>query len=64
MDTGVDHRRRGEEFLVCAKREPEHEVHFISMAEAWFRLANQAERIQALTDRVRPLFPEFHSSVM
>ena len=64
MDTGADYRRRAAQFLVYAKREPEREAHFISMAESWFRLANQAERIQALTDRVRPLFPEIQSSVL
>ena len=64
MDTGADYRRRAAQFLVYAKREPERAAHFISMAESWFRLANQAERIQALTDRVRPLFPEIQSSVL
>jgi len=55
MDTGADYRRRAAEFLVYAKREPERAAHFISMAESWFRLANQAERIQALipNDRAR-----------
>jgi hypothetical protein len=45
------------EFLVYAKREPEREAHFMSMAESWLRLANQAERIQALTDHARPIIP-------
>ena len=50
MDTGADCRRHAAEFLVHAEREPEREAHFMSMAESWLRLANPAERIQALTD--------------
>jgi hypothetical protein len=57
MDTGADCRRHAAEFLVHAEREPEREAHFISMAESWLRLANQAERIQALTDHARPFIP-------
>jgi hypothetical protein len=53
MDTGADCRRHAAEFHVYA--EPEREV--ISMAESWLRLANQAERIQALTDHARPIVP-------
>ena len=61
MDTGADCRRHAAEFLVYAEREPEREAHFISMAETWLRLANQAERIQALTDQRGPLFPEIQT---
>jgi hypothetical protein len=57
MDTGADCRRYAAEFLIYAEREPECEAHFISMAETWLRLANQAERIQALTDHARPIIP-------
>ena len=57
MDTGAECRIHAAEFLVQAKREPEREAHLISMSESWFRLANQAERIQALIDQARPVIP-------
>ena len=57
MDTGAECRIHAAEFLVQAKREPEREAHLISMSESWFRLANQAERIQALIDHARPVIP-------
>jgi hypothetical protein len=57
MDTGAECRIHAAEFLVKAKREPEREAHLISMSESWFRLANQAERIQALIDHARPVIP-------
>ena len=57
MDTEAECRIHAAEFLVQAKREPEREAHLISMAESWFRLANQAERIQALIDHARPVIP-------
>jgi hypothetical protein len=57
MDTGAECRIHAVEFLVQAKREPEREAHLIRMSESWFRLANQAEQIQALTDHARPIIP-------
>ena len=57
MDTGAECRIHAAEFLVQAKREPEREAHLISMSESWFRLANQAKRIQALIDHARPVLP-------
>ena len=57
MDTGAECRIHAAEFLVQAEREPEREAHLISMSESWFRLANQAERIQALIDHARPVIP-------
>ena len=44
--------------VLGTKREPEREAHLISMAESWLRIAINAEQIQALTDRARPLFSE------
>jgi len=55
MDTGAECRIHAAEFLVQAKREPEREAHLISMAESWLRTAINAEQIQALTDRARPI---------
>ncbi len=55
MDTGAECRIHAAEFLVQAKREPEREAHLISMAESWLRIAINAELIQALTDRARPI---------
>jgi len=55
VDTGAECRIHAAEFLVQAKREPEREAHLISMAESWLRIANNAEQIQALTDRARPI---------
>jgi hypothetical protein len=45
------------EFFAHARREPEREAHLIGMADAWLRLAVQAERIEAMTDRAGPVIP-------
>ncbi len=58
MDTGVDCRIHAADFLVQAKHEPEREVHLISMAESWLRLAVQADQIQTLMDHARPVIPQ------
>jgi len=55
VDTGAECRIHAAEFLVQAKREPEREAHLISMAESWLRIASNADQIQALTDRARPI---------
>lgn len=57
MNTAADCRIHAAEFLAHAKCEPERKVHLIDMAEAWLRLAVQAERIQAMMDHARPIIP-------
>ena len=58
MDTGAVCRIHAAEFLAHAKREPEREAHLIGMAESWLRLAVQAERIEAMTNRATPVIPQ------
>jgi len=53
MDTGADCRKHAVEFLLQAKREPQRELHLISMSEFWRRLAVQADQIEALSIKGR-----------
>ena len=51
IDTGDDCRNQAAEFVAQAKRNPEHERHFVTMAQSWLRLAVRADLILALKDR-------------
>jgi hypothetical protein len=53
LDTGDDYRIHPAEFVEQAKRDPEHKRHLVAMAKSWLRLADRADKIQALMDRSR-----------